>query len=192
MKSASSDIDKQLKAAFATNDLRSICRALDGAILQSGGIVEIARGAEVDRTTIYRAIRLKGVPKLDTVVKVLRALGYRLIVEVQDKVVRSGSNISEKQAVAASRRFTAALRTGSMRSLPTVFAETLRAQENVAELAKKMATSREHLYRVFSRHPNPRFSTFHSFLSASGLRFAIRRIPMMSTKAGRATQRRHD
>jgi DNA-binding phage protein len=156
--------------------LRCICRALDGAILQSGGVVEIARVAGLNRTTVYRAFRIKGAPALDTVVKVLRVLEYRLIVEVHEAVARSGSTISEKQAVAISRRFTAALRSGRTKPLLTVFAETLRAQENVAELAQKMATSREHLYRIFSRHPNPRFGTFLSFLSGSGLRFAIRRL----------------
>src|SRR4030095_3948134 len=105
MKSASSDIDKALTAAFTTNDLRCICRALDGAILQSGGVVEIARVAGLNRTTVYRAFRIKGAPALDTVVKVLRALGYGLIVEVHEAGPRSGSTISEKQAVAISRRF---------------------------------------------------------------------------------------
>lgn len=71
-----------LKAAFATNDLRRICRAVDEAVLR-GGIAKVAQDAKVDRTTIYRAFRRENGPALDTMVRVLHVLGLRLIVEIK-------------------------------------------------------------------------------------------------------------
>ena len=82
-----------------------------------------------------------------------------------------------KQAAATARRFTAAFKTGKRRSLLKVFSEEVHAQENVAELAKRMTVSREHLYRVFSVYLNPRFGTILSFLNALELRFAVERLP---------------
>ena len=76
------DVEKLLNAAFKTNDLRSICRAVDAAVLQSGSIIQVARAAELDRVTLYRAFRLERGPALDNMIKVLRVLGFRLVVEV--------------------------------------------------------------------------------------------------------------
>jgi DNA-binding phage protein len=55
----SKDVERPLNAAFETNDLRRICRAVDAAVLRSGSIIEIARAAELDRVTLYRAFRLE-------------------------------------------------------------------------------------------------------------------------------------
>ena len=186
MKFASTTRDDSLNEALASNDLGRICRAVDDAILQSGRIVEIARAAKINRTTLYRAFRLQGGPGLDTMIRVLRALGFQLIVELQQALPISDLNHQsvkrrtlperDRQAIAIARRFTTALRTGNTSTLLKVFAEALRAQENVAALAKRTTTSREHLYRVFSRNLNPRFSTLLSYVNALGLRFAVRRL----------------
>lgn len=71
-----------LARAFATSDLRSICRAVDAAVVGEG-IAKIAQAAKVDRTTIYRAFRCESGPALDTMVRVLRVLGLRLIVKFE-------------------------------------------------------------------------------------------------------------
>jgi len=186
VKFASTTRDDSLNEALASNDLGRICRAVDDAILQSGRIVEIARAAKINRTTLYRAFRLQGGPGLDTMIRVLRALGFQLIVELQQALPISDLNHQsvkrrtlperDRQAIAIARRFTTALRTGNTSTLLKVFAEALRAQENVAALAKRTTTSREHLYRVFSRNLNPRFSTLLSYVNALGLRFAVRRL----------------
>lgn len=79
----SKDVEKLLNAAFETNDLQRICRAVDAAVLRFGSIIESARAAEVDRVTLYRAFRL---PALDNMIRVLRVLGFKLIVEVRYEV----------------------------------------------------------------------------------------------------------
>ena len=185
MANTSKDLEGCLNRAFATSNLRRICLAVDTAVLQSGGVVDVARAAEIDRTTLYRAFRLAGGPGLDTMIKVLRALGLRLVVEVGQEIRNDYANSESlkahpanvRQAVATARRFTAAINNRETGALLTVFAETVRAQENVAEFAVRTTTTREHLYRVFSKNLNPRFSTLLSFLNALGLRFAVRRLP---------------
>lgn len=182
---ASNELESSLNAAFATKNLRCICRAVDAAVLHSGRIIEIARAAECDRTTLYRAFRLGGGPKLDTMIKVLRALGFQLAVELCNETAH-GTAVERRprknrQASATARRFTAAFKTGRRRDLLNAFAETLREQENVAAFAKRTTMSRENLYRVFSRNLNPRFDNLLSVLNALGLRFAVRSLP---NKAG--------
>ncbi len=184
------DVEKLLNAAFETNDLQRICRAVDAAVLQSGSIIEIARAAELDRVTLYRAFRLEKGPALNNMIKVLRVLGFRLVVEVSIEVANETSGAStgvgstaRKQAATTARRFTAAFKTGDRELLVKVFKETLRAQENVAEFAGKTIRTRETLYRAFTQYPTPRFSTLLSFLNALDLRFAVRRLPYMKDSA---------
>jgi DNA-binding phage protein len=76
------DVEQLLNVAFETNDLPSICRAVDVSVLQSGSIIEVARAAGLDRVTLYRAFRLEKGPALHNMIKVLRVLGFRLVVEV--------------------------------------------------------------------------------------------------------------
>jgi DNA-binding phage protein len=59
------DVEQLLNAALKTNDLRSICRAVDVSVLHSGSIIEVARAAELDRVTLYRAFRLVRGPALE-------------------------------------------------------------------------------------------------------------------------------
>ena len=181
----SKDVEKLLNAAFETNDLQRICRAVDAAVLRSGSIIEIARAAELDRVTLYRTFRLAKGPALDNMIKVLRVLGFRLVVEVRREVANSherdvpveGRSSVRKRAAATARQFTAAFKTEEMDSLVKVFKETLHSQENVAEFAGKTIRTREALYRVFTQNPMPRFSTLLSFLNALELQFAVRRLP---------------
>ena len=79
MKLASTTCDDSLNAAFASNELGRICRAIDVAVRRSGDISEIARSAKVDRTTVYRAFRNEGAPAFDTVAKTLRGCGGLLL-----------------------------------------------------------------------------------------------------------------
>ena len=92
MKLASTTCDDSLNAAFASNELGRICRAIDVAVRRSGDISEIARSAKVDRTTVYRAFRNEGAPAFDTVAKTLRALRYRLVVELCEEIASSDAN----------------------------------------------------------------------------------------------------
>ena len=175
------DVDGLLNSAFKTDDLQNICRAIDAAVLRSGGIVKIARAARIDRVTLYRAFRLQRGPALDNMINVLRVLGFHLIVEVRGELKKSYEgalpaaewSVARKRTHATARRFTAAFKTGELDKLVEVFKETLRAQENVTEFALKTIRTREALYRVFAKNPTPRFSTLLSFLNALGLGFAV-------------------
>lgn len=182
--SRSKDVEKLLNAAFETNDLKMICRAIDAAVLQSGSNIEVARAAKLNRVTLYRAFRLEKGPALDNMIKVLSVLGFRLVVQVRSEVANNdasgaapgGRSRAIKQAATTARRFTAAFKSGDRKLLVKVFKETLRAQENVAEFAGKTIRTRETLYRAFTQYPTPRFSTLLSFLNALDLRFAVRRL----------------
>ena len=46
------DLDRSLIAAFATNDLQRICRAVDAGILQSTSIIAVAQAAQIDRRAV--------------------------------------------------------------------------------------------------------------------------------------------
>jgi DNA-binding phage protein len=187
----SKDVEKLLNEAFETNDLQRICRAVDAAVLRSGSIIEIVRAAELDRVTLYRAFRLERGPSLDNMIKVLRVLGFRLVVEVGAEVANNdasgaptgGESTARNQAATTARRFTAAFKTGDRELLVKVFKETLRAQENVTEFAGKTIRTRETLYRTFTQYPTPRFSTLLSFLNALDLRFGVRRLPYVKDSA---------
>jgi DNA-binding phage protein len=54
------DVEQLLNAALKTNDLRSICRAVDVSVLHSGSIIEVARAAELDRVTLGPSVLREG------------------------------------------------------------------------------------------------------------------------------------
>jgi DNA-binding phage protein len=83
----------------------------------------------------------------------------------------------------AARNYTAAFRSPEIGpAFREALAETLDAQENVAEFAKKTIRNRETLYRIFSGPRTPRLSTILSVLDAAGLCFGVRGL---SRKNGR-------
>jgi probable addiction module antidote protein len=175
--SMSGKVEKSLKAAFVTNDLDRLCRAIDHAVIRCG-VVEVARQANVSRTTLYRAFRCKNGPALDTMLKVIRFLGFHLTVEagrrrIYPAVNRLSHCALSSQAKAVAHFLTAAFRSGDPNAAIKALAETFSAQGNVSELARKTIRRRETLYRTFS-YPNvPRFRTVLSFLGALGLQFSI-------------------
>ena len=172
-----SKAEKSLRAAFATNDVRRICSAIDFAVIRRG-VTEVAREADVSRTTLYRAFRCRNGPALDTMLKVMSALEFRLTVEAGRRSIFPAVNLLSQRAPspqmkAMARSLTAAFRSGDPTAAIEALAETLSAQENVSELARKTIRWRETLYRTFS-YPNvPRFSTVLSFLDASGFQFSV-------------------
>jgi probable addiction module antidote protein len=168
--------EKSLRVALATNNLRRICRAIDVAVHQVG--VEIAaQTANVDRTTLYRAFRLRNGPALETMVRVLEVLGLALTVEVKSSQEASehSGRVPDVRAGEAARFLTAAFRSHDLDSVVMAFAEILSSQENVSEFARQTIRSREHLYRAFELPRRPRFSTLLSLLNALGLRFSVER-----------------
>lgn len=171
--------EKALKAAFATNDLRRICRAVDAAVLGSG-ITKVAQGARVDRTTIYRAFRRENGPALDTMIKVLRFLELRLTVEIKAKPMLERT---QHDAKASARLLTIAFKDCDLDLAIEALAKALSSQENVSKLARKATISRENLYRAFAFPRIPRFRTVLTFLNAIGLQFGIERLPSKNSAA---------
>ena len=174
--------EKVLKTAFATSDLRQICKAVDAAIVR-GGIAKVAESARVDRATIYRAFRRENGPALRTMVKVLHVLGMRLIVKIKP----DPSEGSRLDAKATAHSLTRAFRSGNLDLAVEALAKTLRSQENIAELARSMVLSRENLYRSFAFPRTPRFRTALIFLNTLELQFGVERLP--SKEIGDASQR---
>lgn len=71
-----------LEAAFEEDDGdgKLITHAI-GAAARARGMAEVAAAAGLNPTTIYRSLSPSSSPSLPTVLKVVRALGYRLVPE---------------------------------------------------------------------------------------------------------------
>jgi probable addiction module antidote protein len=69
-----------LEEVFADGDPALIGKAL-GVVARSKGMSQIAQQSGLSRESLYRALSADGNPRLDTLIKVLRALGLRLSVE---------------------------------------------------------------------------------------------------------------
>ena len=73
------EIADRINDAFATSDVTVICHAIgDAARLHS--ISDIAREAGIQRSSVYRAFLGKQLPNFSTVLGVLDAMGFQLMV----------------------------------------------------------------------------------------------------------------
>lgn len=159
-----------VRRALATNDLPSICEAIDHALHELG--VEIAaRKAGLDRTTLYRAFRCKNGPALETMVRVLQVLDLMLVVEVKILEQRPRAGLARLDKTA--RFLTAAFKSSDLDRVVSAFAKTLSSQENFSEFARRTIRSREALYRSFAPFKRPRFITLLSVLNALELQFSV-------------------
>lgn len=70
-----------LSDAVADGDPRYIAAALGAVARAHGGISELARSTGLHRQTLQKALSDKGNPTLDTVLKVLEALGLQMSIE---------------------------------------------------------------------------------------------------------------
>jgi probable addiction module antidote protein len=141
-------LKKSLNVAFATNDLHRVCGAIDAAVLKSPTIIKVAQDAGVNRTTLYRAFRCQRGPTLSTMIKVLRVLGFQLVVQANRQRGRRPTRLrpiyernSDKKATA--RLLTVAFGSCDLNLVVKALAETLHAQENIARLARKTIRARE-------------------------------------------------
>ena len=73
------DVREYLEAAFEDGDPALIAAAL-GDVARARGMTEIAREAGISREAMYKAFRPEGNPTLDTLARVIRALGLKLTV----------------------------------------------------------------------------------------------------------------
>lgn len=70
-----------LSDAVADGDARYIAAALGAVARAHGGISQLARNTGLHRQTLHKALSEEGNPTLDTVIKVLDALGLRMTIE---------------------------------------------------------------------------------------------------------------
>jgi probable addiction module antidote protein len=69
-----------LADAIAEGDAAYLAHAL-GIIARARGMVEVQRATGLNRQALYRGLSADGNPTLDTVLKVVKALGLKLTIE---------------------------------------------------------------------------------------------------------------
>lgn len=77
------DIVAYLNAALEDGEPAALLEALRNVAQAKVGMGVLAKAAGEGRESLYRALSRRGNPKLDTIMKVLRALGLKLTVERQ-------------------------------------------------------------------------------------------------------------
>jgi probable addiction module antidote protein len=70
-----------LKAALEDEDEPRVLLIALRHVTQARGIAKVAKAAGIERETLYRALSVRGNPRLSTLVAVTRAIGLRLTVE---------------------------------------------------------------------------------------------------------------
>ena len=66
-----------------------------GCLARSEGMSEVARRTGLNRVSLYHALSDRGNPTLDTIMRVLDALGYRLKVERKEMRLASSCTCAE-------------------------------------------------------------------------------------------------
>lgn len=69
-----------LADAFETGDASYISHAL-GLVARAKGMTAIAKEAGLSRESLYKALNADGHPKMETILKVMKALGVTMSVE---------------------------------------------------------------------------------------------------------------
>jgi probable addiction module antidote protein len=73
-----------LRAALEDDDEPGVLLvALRRVAEARGGIAKVAKAAGIERESLYRALSVRGNPRLSTLVAVAKAVGLRLTVEAQ-------------------------------------------------------------------------------------------------------------
>ena len=71
------DISNYLEAVFEDGDPALVAHAL-GVVARAKGMAKIAKKAGLGRESLYKALSKDGNPKIETVLKVIHALGLKL------------------------------------------------------------------------------------------------------------------
>lgn len=87
-----------LTAALDTNDASMLAAAI-GDVARARGMADIAKASGLAREGLYKALRPNSQPRLETITRVLGALGVRLVAEVIPLSERS-TTMLEAHAVA--------------------------------------------------------------------------------------------
>ena len=70
-----------LKAALEEDDEPQVLLIALRHLAQAQGIAKVAKAAGIERESLYRALSVRGNPRLSTLVAVTKAIGLRLTVE---------------------------------------------------------------------------------------------------------------
>ncbi|HEV1996314.1 MAG TPA: addiction module antidote protein [Candidatus Acidoferrum sp.] len=70
-----------LKVALKDEDEPLVLLIALRHVAQARGIAKVAKAAGVERESVYRALSIRGSPRLSTLVAVAKAIGLRLTVE---------------------------------------------------------------------------------------------------------------
>ena len=70
-----------LKAALEDEDAPQVLLIALRHVAQARGIAKVAKAAGVERESLYRALSIRGNPRLSTLVAVTKAIGLRLTFE---------------------------------------------------------------------------------------------------------------
>ena len=73
-------IASYLTEAFDTNDAAYICTALD-TVARAKGMGEVAKATGLSRESLYKTFKETAKPEFETVRKVMRSFGVKLVVE---------------------------------------------------------------------------------------------------------------
>src|SRR6516165_9082382 len=177
---------KKLEAALKTADPLTIFAAMDALVRLSPNVSKLAKDAGTGRSVLYRTFRGDRGPRLSMVVRVLSSVGFQLIVNAHRSHPQNGrpnrigqgtkttAHLELRSNPRACAKFlTRAFETSDTVAIVKALDDTLRAQENVLEFAKKASIARSSIYRSFSPNRDPQFSVVVHFLRALGLRFAV-------------------
>lgn len=74
------DIAAYLTVVLEENDASALAEAL-GTVARARGMSEIAKAAGLGRESLYKALRPDAQPRFDTVARVCKALGVKLVAQ---------------------------------------------------------------------------------------------------------------
>ena len=77
------DIAAYLTVVLEENDPAALAQAL-GTIARARGMTAVAAEAGIGREALYKALRPNAQPRFDTIARVCRALGVKLVAQVDD------------------------------------------------------------------------------------------------------------
>lgn len=75
-----------LDAALEAGDRAAFLLAIKNVIDAFGGVTRISRDTGLNRENLYRVLSERGNPELNSLEKLLKALGLRLAVEVDENI----------------------------------------------------------------------------------------------------------
>jgi probable addiction module antidote protein len=179
---STTQLEKFLNRAFQTTDGRQVCVAL-GEAVRAQNVTTIANASGIERAHLYGAFVSERGPRLSTVTKVITALRMRLITVQSPSALEKCSpehpvhgHMRYRTPAGVAELLNPALETSDLRAICSTFGEIIRAQENVAEFARRIQIGRTRLYRSFMGDRSPEFTTVLTILQAFGLQLRVKRI----------------